>query len=64
MPPESFSEQDPVTIAQDRFGVDLTNERAVLKKLIELHGGEGTADLSNLWRTYDESRRNDAQEAA
>jgi len=39
--------------ANSRWGVDLTNDRAVLSKMVSFQGRmPDVADLSNMWRDY------------
>lgn len=47
------TEQNPLEIAQKRFGVDLKDNQAVLDKLTKLGGKmPDVNDLSNLWQDY------------
>jgi len=50
--------KNPVEEAKQRFNVDITNDREVMKKMNLLQGKmPDVADLSNLWRDYHTSVR-------
>ena len=49
--------QDPTTIAMERLGVNLGDDRAVLSKLQSLQGKmPDVSDLSNLWQDLQEQK--------
>lgn len=52
--------QNPLEQAQERWSVDLNDDRAVLTKLAELQGKmPDVADLGNLWRDHQEAPKED-----
>ena len=60
------NERSPLEVAQERWGVDLNDDRATLNKLTELQGKmPDVADLSNLWQDYQQQKdKGEMREAA
>jgi len=57
------TENNPLEVAKQRWGVDLANDQATLKKIAELQGKmPDIADLSNLWQDY-QNKKGEAAKA-
>lgn len=61
----SDTERDPLEIARARWGVNLADDHATLKKLHALQGQmPDVADLSNLWQEYQQRGSGGMERAA